>query len=95
MGVATGIAFDHAKNLSGRGNRRGTIFQDQARSREILWFFFFATLSEPSIAGISTGFHPSGDLFSQTGALPLPATTGGPIRPASTLTLTYCVELTG
>src|ERR1700726_2141504 len=57
MGVATGIAFDHAENLY-VGDRSGTIFKISS-SREI---FVFATL-EPSIAAYHLAFHPSGDLY--------------------------------
>src|SRR6266436_4833690 len=57
MGIATGIAFDHAENLY-VGDRSGTIFKISA-SREI---FVFATL-EPSLAAYHLAFHPSGDLY--------------------------------
>src|SRR6202040_1673740 len=57
MGVATGIAFDHAENLY-VGDRSGTIFKISP-SREI---FVFATL-EPSLAAYHLAFHPSGDLY--------------------------------
>ena len=57
MGVATGIAFDHADNLY-VGDRSGTIFKISP-SREI---FVFATL-EPSLAAYHLAFHPSGDLY--------------------------------
>src|SRR5216684_1727942 len=57
MGVATGIAFDHAENLY-VGDRSGTIFKISP-SREI---FVFATL-EPSVAAYHLVFHPSGDLY--------------------------------
>lgn len=57
MGVATGIAFDHAGNLY-VGDRSGTIFKISP-SREI---FVFATL-EPSVAAYHLAFHPDGDLY--------------------------------
>jgi len=57
MGVATGIAFDHAENLY-VGDRSGTIFKISP-SREI---FVFATL-EPSLAAYHLAFHPNGDLY--------------------------------
>src|SRR5713226_2856665 len=57
MGVATGIAFDHAENLY-VGDRSGTIFKISP-SREV---FVFATL-EPSLAAYHLAFHPSGDLY--------------------------------
>ncbi len=57
MGIATGIAFDHAENLY-VGDRSGTIFKISG-SREI---FVFATL-EPSIAAYHLAFHPNGDLY--------------------------------
>jgi sugar lactone lactonase YvrE len=57
MGVATGIAFDHAENLY-VGDRSGTIFKISP-SREI---FVFATL-EPSLAAYHLAFHPGGDLY--------------------------------
>src|SRR5260370_30260958 len=57
MGIATGIAFDHAENLY-VGDRSGTIFKISA-GREI---FVFATL-EPSLAAYHLAFHPSGDLY--------------------------------
>src|SRR5215467_484440 len=57
MGIATGIAFDHDKNLY-VGDRSGTIFKISP-SREI---FVFATL-EPSIAAYHLAFHPGGDLY--------------------------------
>ncbi|HEX8872689.1 MAG TPA: IPT/TIG domain-containing protein [Candidatus Acidoferrum sp.] len=57
MGVATGIAFDHAGNLF-VGDRSGTIFKISP-SREV---FVFATL-EPSVAAYHLAFHPNGDLY--------------------------------
>jgi sugar lactone lactonase YvrE len=57
MGVATGIAFDHAENLY-VGDRSGTIFKISPE-REI---FVFATL-EPSVAAYHLAFHPSGELY--------------------------------
>jgi sugar lactone lactonase YvrE len=57
MGIATGIAFDGAKNLY-VGDRSGTIFKISP-SREV---FVFATL-EPSIAAYHLAFHPAGDLY--------------------------------
>ncbi|MFI5126241.1 MAG: SMP-30/gluconolactonase/LRE family protein, partial [Candidatus Acidiferrales bacterium] len=57
MGIATGIAFDHAGNLY-VGDRSGTIFKIGA-DREI---FVFATL-EPSMSAYHLAFHPSGDLY--------------------------------
>ena len=57
MGIATGIAFDHADNLY-VGDRSGTIFKID-RDRQV---FVFATL-EPSIAFYHLAFSPSGDLY--------------------------------
>jgi hypothetical protein len=57
MGIATGLAFDHAGNLF-VGDRSGTIFKINP-SREI---FVFATL-EPSVAAYHLAFHPSGELY--------------------------------
>lgn len=57
MGIATGIAFDHAGNLY-VGDRSGTIFKINPE-REI---FVFATL-EPSVAAYHLAFHPGGDLY--------------------------------
>ena len=57
MGIATGIAFDHADNLY-VGDRSGTIFKISP-SREI---FVFATL-EPSLAAYHLALHPGGDLY--------------------------------
>src|SRR6266849_5593042 len=57
MGVATGIAFDRARNLH-VGDRSGTIFKISPE-REI---FVFATL-EPSVAAYHLAFHPNGDLY--------------------------------
>jgi sugar lactone lactonase YvrE len=57
MGIATGIAFDHAGNLY-VGDRSGTIFKiDPNRA-----IFVFAKL-EPSMAAYHLAFHPNGDLF--------------------------------
>ncbi|HTP70226.1 MAG TPA: IPT/TIG domain-containing protein [Dongiaceae bacterium] len=57
MGIATGLAFDHAGNLF-VGDRSGTIFKISP-SREI---FVFATL-EPSVSAYHLAFHPSGELY--------------------------------
>ena len=57
MGIATGIAFDHADNLY-VGDRSGTIFKID-RDKQV---FVFATL-EPSIAFYHLAFSPSGDLY--------------------------------
>jgi streptogramin lyase len=57
MGIATGLAFDHAGNLF-VGDRSGTIFKISP-SREI---FVFATL-EPSVAAYHLTFHPGGELY--------------------------------
>jgi sugar lactone lactonase YvrE len=57
MGIATGLAFDHAENLY-VGDRSGTIFKI-GPNREI---FVFATL-EPSVAAYHLAFHPSGELY--------------------------------
>lgn len=57
MGIATGIAFDHAGNLY-VGDRSGTIFKIGS-DRQI---FVFATL-EPSMSAYHLAFHPSGDLY--------------------------------
>jgi sugar lactone lactonase YvrE len=57
MGIATGIAFDHAGNLY-VGDRSGTIFKIDSK-KEI---FVFATL-EPSMSAYHLAFHPSGDLY--------------------------------
>jgi len=57
MGIATGLAFDHAGNLF-VGDRSGTIFKISPQ-REI---FVFATL-EPSVAAYHLAFHPSGELY--------------------------------
>jgi sugar lactone lactonase YvrE len=57
MGIATGLAFDHAGNLF-VGDRSGTIFKISP-SREI---FVFATL-EPSVAAYHLAFHPNGELY--------------------------------
>jgi len=57
MGIATGLAFDHAGNLF-VGDRSGTIFKISP-SREI---FVFATL-EPSVAAYHLAFHPGGELY--------------------------------
>ena len=57
MGIATGIAFDHAGNLY-VGDRSGTVFKISPE-REI---FVFATL-EPSVAAYHLAFHPNGDLY--------------------------------
>jgi sugar lactone lactonase YvrE len=57
MGIATGLAFDHAGNLY-VGDRSGTIFKIGA-DREI---FVFATL-EPSISAYHLAFSPTGDLY--------------------------------
>jgi sugar lactone lactonase YvrE len=57
MGIATGIAFDHAGNLF-VGDRSGTIFKI-GPDKEI---FVFATL-EPSIAFYHLAFSPAGELY--------------------------------
>jgi IPT/TIG domain len=57
MGIATGLAFDHAGNLF-VGDRSGTIFKISP-SREI---FVFATL-EPSVAAYHLAFHSNGELY--------------------------------
>jgi sugar lactone lactonase YvrE len=57
MGIATGIAFDHAGNLY-VGDRSGTIFKI-AKDRQI---FVFATL-EPSMSAYHLAFHTNGDLY--------------------------------
>jgi len=57
MGIATGLAFDHAGNLF-VGDRSGTVFKISP-SREI---FVFATL-EPSVAAYHLAFHPNGELY--------------------------------
>src|SRR5207237_3825741 len=57
MGVATGIAFDKARNLY-VGDRSGTIWRI-APDRQI---FVFATL-EPSIAAYHLAFAPDGTLY--------------------------------
>ena len=57
MGIATGIAFDHAENLY-VGDRSGTIFKISP-SRQI---FVFATL-EPSIAAYHLAFGPDQYLY--------------------------------
>jgi sugar lactone lactonase YvrE len=57
MGVATGIAFDHERNLY-VGDRSGTIFKIGA-DRQI---FVFATL-EPSMAAYHLAFGPDGYLY--------------------------------
>src|SRR6202158_2646441 len=57
MGVATGIAFDHAENLY-VGDRSGTIFKISP-SRQI---FVFATL-EPSISAYHLTFGPDDYLY--------------------------------
>lgn len=57
MGIATGLAFDHAGNLY-VGDRSGTIFKIGS-DRQI---FVFATL-EPSMSAYHLAFHPSGDLY--------------------------------
>ena len=57
MGIACGLAFDHAGNLF-VGDRSGTIFKISPE-KEV---FVFATL-EPSIAFYHLAFNPDGDLF--------------------------------
>jgi sugar lactone lactonase YvrE len=57
MGIATGLAFDHADNLC-VGDRSGTIFKISP-DRQI---FVFATL-EPSISAYHLAFSPAGELF--------------------------------
>jgi sugar lactone lactonase YvrE len=57
MGVATGIAFDHERNLY-VGDRSGTLFKISP-SRQI---FVFATL-EPSLAAYHLAFGPDGWLY--------------------------------
>jgi sugar lactone lactonase YvrE len=57
MGVATGIAFDHERNLY-VGDRSGTVFKISP-NRQI---FVFATL-EPSLAAYHLAFGPDGWLY--------------------------------
>jgi DNA-binding beta-propeller fold protein YncE len=57
MGVATGIAFDHERNLY-VGDRSGTIFKI-ATDRQI---YVYATL-EPSMAAYHLAFSPNGNLY--------------------------------
>jgi hypothetical protein len=57
MGVATGIAFDHHRNLY-VGDRSGTIFKINSE-RQV---FVFATI-EPSIAAYHLAFGPDGYLY--------------------------------
>lgn len=57
MGIATGLAFDHAGNLF-VGDRSGTIFKI-GPDKEV---FVFATI-EPSVAFYHLAFSPAGELY--------------------------------